>query len=204
MPWETKKIDTGHHSDTAMVPGIPFSIKNRQFDPAVIRVEPDAPDNGGDPGGDIVEFKDFRIRLPERLVTWLDWRGDAVGIDIFVDGVLDAVRDCVGLIEILFQVGGKMQNWTANFLQPAVQTHSFCCELAEIDVSSAVAAGDIVVRLGPNPLLLRMLVDRLIAVAHVVQPLDHILAPIAAGAVRRLAHAQMGSPASSRCRSSAI
>jgi hypothetical protein len=90
-----------------MVAGITFSVENRQFDPAVVRVEPNAPDDSGDPRSDIVELRNFRVRLPRGLVARFDRRTNSVGIDMFVDRVLDAVRDRVGLIEILFQVSGK-------------------------------------------------------------------------------------------------
>ena len=68
-------------------------------------------------------------------------------------------------------------------------------ELAQVDIASAAAAGDIVVRLGPDAFLLRMLVDRLVVVAHVIQPIDHIFAAITPRGARCTAHAQMDLPA---------
>ena len=107
-----------------MMAGIAFAVENRQFDPTVVRVESDAPDDRRDPFGNVVEFQNFRLWLPERLVTRLDRGANAVAIDKFVDRVLDTFRDGVGLVEVLFQVGGKMEDRTANFLEPAVQPHA--------------------------------------------------------------------------------
>ncbi len=51
------------------------------------------------------------------------------------------------------------------------------------------------IRLAPNALLLRMLVDRLVVVAHVIQPIDDIFAAITPRGARGAAHAQMDAPA---------
>ena len=85
-----------------MVAGIAFSVENRQFDPAIVRVEPNAPDYGGYFCGEIIELENFRFRLPNSLVTWFDRRADAAGVNVLIDSILDTIRNRVGLIEILF------------------------------------------------------------------------------------------------------
>src|SRR5260370_42688190 len=93
LPRQAKKVHARHRCDAAMMAGVAFSIENRQFEPTVVRVESDTPDDRRNPCGDIVELQSFHIRLPRRLVTRLARRANSVGIDMFVDGVLDAARD---------------------------------------------------------------------------------------------------------------
>jgi hypothetical protein len=69
LPRQAEKVYARYRGDPTMMAGIPFSVENRQLDPAIIRVEADTPDDGGDARGDIVELQEFRLRLPERLVT---------------------------------------------------------------------------------------------------------------------------------------
>lgn len=63
--------------------------------------------------------------------------------------------------------------------------------LAQIDVAAAVAAGHVVIGLVAHAFAQGVLMHRQIVIAHQVQPLDHILAAVAARHPRRVGDAQM-------------
>jgi hypothetical protein len=73
----------------------------------------------------------------------------------------------------------ELQAIAVDIQQAAIKLQALKRALAQIDVASAVAPGDIVVGLVAHPLAQRMLVNRQIIVTHKVQPLDDILAAVA-------------------------
>ena len=63
----------------------------------------------------------------------------------------------------------------------AVEPHPLGGEPAQVDITAAVAAGDVVVGVAPHALAQRMLVDRHVVVVQVVEPGDHITAAVETG-----------------------
>ena len=72
-----------------------------------------------------------------------------------------------------------------------VEPHPLGGKPAQVDVAAAVAAGDVVVRLGADGLAARVLGDRHPVVAHLVEPVGDVPAPMEARHPRRAADRQV-------------
>jgi len=100
--------------------------------------------------------------------------------DVFVDAGLDAGVGGVGVVEIFRQVVAEAHAVADHVFQAPVQAHIFQGEAAQVDVAAAVTPGDVMVGLGFDLILAEVLAHRNAVVAHVVQPGDHVAAPVKA------------------------
>ncbi len=171
--------------------GLAATVEYGQVDPAVVGAEADAPDDRSDPGRTVVERGALRRRHPDRAIARLLLRGDPLLGDEAVDARLDAFRDLIGLVQAQRQIVIEYERVALHVEQPPVELHAFERALAQVDIASAVTAGDIVVGLVAHALAQGVLVHRQVVIAHQVQPLDHVLAAITPGHARSIANAEM-------------
>jgi hypothetical protein len=66
-----------------------------------------------------------------------------------------------------------------------MELHALGSPLAQVDVTATIAAGEVMVGLGAHQLGVGVLVDRHGVIAHAIEPIDHVLAPVAAGRAGR-------------------
>ena len=72
-----------------------------------------------------------------------------------------------------------------------MELHALGGPLAQVDVTAAIATGEVVVGLGAYQLGVGVLVDRHGVVAHAIEPIDHVLAAVAPGRAGRRTDAQV-------------
>ena len=94
------------------------------------------------------------------------------------------------MVEVVAQVRVKEQRVVFQADQLPVQLHAFAGELPQVDVAPTITAGDEVVGVVAHAFAQRVLVHAHVVVAHVGQPVDHVLAAVEAGAAWRVAGGQ--------------
>ncbi len=193
LPGQAQEVEAGAGGDAALVFRVAAVVEGgRHLDPAEIRRVADTPDHRGDAGGVQVQAGGVvRCRLPHRAVGRFRRRVDVVPRDMLVDAGLDAGVGGVGVVEVFPEVVAEQNPAAFQVFQAPVQAHAFQGEAAQVDVAAAVAAGDVVVGLCFDLILAEVLAHRNAVVAHVVQPGDHVTAPVEARDPRRGAHRQV-------------
>ena len=81
-------------------------------------------------------------------------------------------------IEVRLEIGCERERGPARVEEPAIEAHTVACERSQIDVAAAVAAGHVVVGLRADAFFERMVVDREIVIAELIEPFDHIFSTI--------------------------
>src|SRR5690606_23808239 len=133
---------------------------------------------------------------PHRHVARLPRGVDARAGDIGVDAVLDALGHRVGGVQRGRQGGGEGGNAVGGDVgHAAVERHALQGELAQVDVTAAVAAGGVVVGVLALARSAWLVLDGDVVVAHVVQPGHAVAAAVEAGDARGVADGQVhGAP----------
>ena len=157
-----------------------LAVERPDLQPAVVGTEADRPDDRGDVGGGEIEFGRLGLRTPHRHVAVLGGRTNALALDVRVDVVLDALGHPIGSVERRFEGRGELQDAVLHAQQTAVQLHALGRERAQVDVSTTVTAGDVVVRVLAFADATGLIFDGDIVDAHVVQPGDTVTPPIEA------------------------
>jgi hypothetical protein len=85
---------------------------------------------------------------------------------------------------------GELQGGAVQAVQATEQLHAFAGEATQVDVAPAVAAGDVMVSVVAHTLTQRVYINTNVVVAHLGQPVDHVLAAIEARTTGRIAYSQ--------------
>src|SRR6478609_8217183 len=166
-------------------------VEHGCFDPTEVGGKPRAKHDRADACRMQLERPRFILGLPRRSVFGLDRSGDALLFDIRVDRAIDTSIYGVGSVQVLLQLGLEGGDTVYHGGERAVQLHAFEGHLSQIDVTPAIAAGHVVVRLVSHLLAIRVLLDWDVVVAQLVQPFHDVSATVATRATRRWADRQM-------------
>jgi hypothetical protein len=173
--------------------GVATVVEHRNLDPPIVTTETGAPDHRSDPGVTEIQLGGLLLGCPHRRIARLGRSVNVVGVDVAVDGVLDALRHRISVIQVLCQIRREPQCGAGRSDEPAVHPHAVAGEGAQVDVASAVATGDVMVHPEAHCVRVGEFADRFAVVTDVLKPGHHVATTVEPGAPRRATHREVHS-----------
>ncbi len=180
LPWKAEEVESGDLGDAAVGLGEAAHVEDGEFDEFKIRFEADAPNDRGDAVVGEMECGGLVFWGPDRGVVRLRWCGNAALGDVVVDALADAIVGAVCAVELGRDVLAEGEFLEIDGLDEPVELHASEGKVAEVDVVAAIAPGEVVVGAVDGFVLVGVLGDGGLVVAHFLEPCDGVLATVAA------------------------
>src|SRR5947209_12137259 len=171
--------------------GVATAVEHRNLDPPIVTTETGAPGHRSDPGVTEIQLGGLLLGCPHRRIARLGRSVNVVGVNVAVDGVLDALRHRISVIQVLCQIRREPQCGAGRSGEPAVHPHAVAGEGAQVDVASAVATGDVMVHPEVHCVRVGEFADRFAVVTDVLKPGHYVAATVEPGDARRATHREV-------------
>src|SRR5471030_1872695 len=190
QPRQADEIETIERRQSTRMRGITAAVEDRRIEPAKVRREAYAPHDRAYFARLQIERAAFFRRRPYRFIARSRRGIDAILFDVRINPRVDAVEGLVRAVEILGQIRREMKHAVLQIPKPAIQFHALGRELAQINITAAITAGDVVIGIVADTFTQWMLIDGHVVILHVGEPVDHVAASVKARATRRFAYGE--------------